>query len=159
MPLILRALLFVLVVSGTVGVLVPWWIASSDMPEEWGAWRHAGLLLVVPGGLAYLLCVRDFVVLGRGTPNPLDPPRRFVAVGLYRHVRNPMYVAIGLLVAGEAVLWQSREVLLYVLLLWPCFHLFVTQYEEKHLLAVFGADYEDYLRRVPRWLPRLRPAA
>ena len=158
MPLLLRALLFTLVAPTTVGVLGPWWVASHGMPEDWGPWRHAGWLLVVPGALGYLSCVRDFVVRGQGTPNPLDPPRRFVATGLYRHVRNPMYVAVGAVIAGEALLWQSREVLLYLLVLWPLFHLFVTQYEEKHLRAIFGAEYEAYLHQVPRWVPRLRAA-
>jgi protein-S-isoprenylcysteine O-methyltransferase Ste14 len=158
MPLVLRALLFTLVAPTTVGLLVPWWIASRAMPEDWGPWRHLGWPLMAAGVAGYLACVRDFVVQGRGTPNPLDPPRRFVATGLYRHVRNPMYVSIGLVVVGEALLWQTRELLLYLLLLWPLFHLFVTLYEERHLRAVFGAEYVDYLRQVPRWVPRLRPA-
>jgi protein-S-isoprenylcysteine O-methyltransferase Ste14 len=114
--------------------------------------------LLLRAFLFTLVAPRDFVVRGRGTPNPLDPPRRFVASGLYRHVRNPMYVSLGLAVAGEAALWQSRTVLLVPLLLWPLVHLFVTRYEEPHLRAAFGAEYEDYLRRVPRWLPRLAPA-
>jgi len=158
MPLLLRALLFTLIVPTTVGVLVPWWVASHGMPEDWGLLRYLGWPAIVAGAASYLVCVRDFVVRGRGTPNPLDPPRHFVASGLYRHVRNPMYVSIGLVILGEAALWQSRAVLLVLLFLWPLFHLFVTRYEEPHLRTVFGAEYEDYLRRVPRWVPRLRPA-
>ena len=158
MPVALRALLFTLVAPTTVGLLVPWLIAQHAMPADWGLWHHAGWLLVALGTLGYLLCVRDFVVRGQGTPNPLDPPRRFVATGLYRHVRNPMYVSIGTLIAGEALLWQARELLLYLLLLWPLFHLFVTQYEERHLRRVFGPEYEAYLQRVPRWVPLPRPA-
>jgi protein-S-isoprenylcysteine O-methyltransferase Ste14 len=158
MPLPLRALLFTLVAPTTLGVLLPWWVASHALPEDWGIWRHLGWPAVVAGTAGYLWCVRDFVVRGRGTPNPLDPPRRFVASGLYRHVRNPMYVSVGLVVAGEAALWQSRIVLLVLLVLWPLFHLFVTLYEEPHLRAVFGPEYVDYLHRVPRWVPRLRPA-
>jgi len=157
MPVALRALIFTLVAPVTVGGLAPWWLAQRAMPEDWGAWRHAGWPLLLAGAAAYLACVRDFVRRGGGTPNPLDPPLRFVATGLYRHVRNPMYVGVGLVIAGQACLHQSRAPLLYLLALWPLFHAFVTRYEEPHLRRLFGAAYEDYLRRVPRWLPRLRP--
>jgi len=158
MPLWLRALIFTLVAPTSIGVLLPWWIASRGPPEDWGPVRHLGWLLVLGGTAGYLACVRDFVVRGRGTPFPLDAPVRFVASGLYRHVRNPMYVSIGCVVVGEAALWQSRLLLIYVLALWPLFHLFVTLYEEPHLCVLFGETYVEYLRRVPRWVPRLRPA-
>ncbi|MBM3985694.1 MAG: isoprenylcysteine carboxylmethyltransferase family protein [Planctomycetes bacterium] len=159
MPLVLRAALFTLVAPVTVGGLLPWWLARGSMPEDWGPWRHAGWPLMAAGMAGYLWCARDFVVRGGGTPNPLDAPVRFVASGLYRHVRNPMYVAIGLVIAGQACLAESRAPLLYALALWPPFHGFVTLYEEPHLRRLFGAPYEEYLRRVPRWLPSLRARA
>ena len=157
MPVALRALLFTLVAPTTVGLLVPWLIAQHAMPADWGLWHHAGWLLVALGTLGYLLCVRDFVVRGQGTPNPLDPPRRFVATGLYRHVRNPMYVAVTATIAGQALLLGRWALLLYAALFWAVTATFVRAYEEPALAARYGAEYDAYRRAVPAWRPRLRP--
>ena len=157
MPVALRALLFTLVAPTTVGLLVPWWIAQHAMPAEWGAWRHTGWPLVAAGTLGYLLCVRDFVVRGQGTPNPLDPPRRFVATGLYRHVRNPMYMAVTAIIAGQALVLGRPALLLYAAAFVAVTSAFARWYEEPALRQQFGAEYEAYRRAVPGWRPRLRP--
>jgi len=91
-----------------------------------------------------------------GTPAPIDAPRVLVIKGLYRYVRNPMYVGVLCLIASQALFWRSYPILVYMIFIVACFHLFVIAYEEGHLKHVFGEQYEEYCKRVPRWLPRLR---
>ncbi len=117
-------------------------------------WRSAGLGLVVAGAAGFLVCVIDFARSGRGTPFPLDPPKDLVVSGLYRHVRNPMYIAVLCVVLGEAVVFRSGELAVYWVSVLAGFHLFVVLYEEPTLRKTFGAAYEEYARRVPRWIPR-----
>jgi protein-S-isoprenylcysteine O-methyltransferase Ste14 len=95
-----------------------------------------------------------FAVVGRGTPGPWDAPRRFVAVGPYRWVRNPIYVAALLVVLGEAWLFLSLPLLVYAGTMAISCHLFVIAYEERTLRRRFGEAYVEYLRTVPRWIPR-----
>jgi protein-S-isoprenylcysteine O-methyltransferase Ste14 len=119
-----------------------------------GDYRYFGLLPLLPGAWLALWCVIDFAVRGRGTPAPFDPPRKLVVKGPYRYVRNPMYIGMLLVLAGEAVLMSSMFVLLYTLLLWIASHLFVVFWEEPRLRRRFGERYEKYSEAVPRWLPR-----
>ncbi|MBW2641992.1 MAG: isoprenylcysteine carboxylmethyltransferase family protein, partial [Deltaproteobacteria bacterium] len=107
------------------------------------------------GACVSLWCVKDFVVRGRGTPAPFDPPTRLVLLGPYRYVRNPMYVGLFLVLIGETMLYASLFVLLYSLFLVAAAHIFVVFYEEPTLRRKFGESYEKYLRSVPRWLPRI----
>ena len=99
-----------------------------------------------------------FVRQGRGTPAPVAPPERLIANGLYRYVRNPMYIGVLAMIFGQALFLGSRGILLYGLGMALAFHLFVVLYEEPTLRWQFGAEYETYCQRVPRWLPRW-PAA
>lgn len=115
------------------------------------------MLLVLLGGTLYFWCLWGFAVLGRGTPAPIDPPKRLVVRGPYRHVRNPMYLCLLAVILGWSVLFKSLPLLLYALAVGAAFHLFTVLYEEPHLRKVFGAEYEDYLARVPRWLPHVAP--
>ena len=91
---------------------------------------------------------------GQGTPAPFDPPRKFVRRGLYKWVRNPMYLAVFALVAGEAVFLGSWHIAVYLVCLLCALPVFVQLHEEEALRRNFGAMYEDYRREVPRWLPR-----
>jgi len=167
LPVPLRALLFTVVVPGTIAGLLPWALQSRGSASlTWmapltrlGAARHVGWLPLVAGAIGYLLCVRDFVVRGRGTPSPLDPPVHFVATGLYRRVRNPMYVSIGLVLLGETLLWQAPVLLLYLAALGVTVHAFVVLYEEPHLGRTFGDEYARYVASVPRWIARSRPVS
>ncbi len=120
-----------------------------------GAVRYAGLIPFTLGACLSLWCVKDFVVRGRGTPAPFDPPTRLVMQGPYRYVRNPMYVGLFLVLVGEAMLYASFFVLLYALFLVAAAHIFVVFYEEPTLRRRFGESYKQYLRSVPRWLPRM----
>lgn len=150
-----KALLFTLVAPATMVLWVPLWLLGWSYPRPALAWQWLGLLPVALGAAVYLECVWDFAARGRGTPAPLDPPKTLVVQGLYRRVRNPMYLGVGLMLLGEALLFGSWRLLLYALLVLSAFHLFVIFYEEPNLRRRFGAAYADYCRRVPRWVPRL----
>ncbi len=121
------------------------------------AGKIPGVLLMIPGGILALACVGNFIVRGKGTPAPFDPPRVFVATGPYRYVRNPMYVGGLAFLAGLALFEGSVSILLFSLLLLVVAHLLVVLYEEPDLERRFGESYLAYKRTVPRWLPR-RPS-
>lgn len=152
----LRAALFFLAVPGTVLGLVPAALVSYGPRTRVDAWplRFLGLAAAAAGVGVILWCSVEFVRRGRGTAAPYDPPRELVAAGLYRWVRNPMYVAAVLAVVGEA-LWTGAPVLLaYAAALAIAYDLFVRLYEEPRLRKAFGPAYERYCAAVPRWLPR-----
>jgi protein-S-isoprenylcysteine O-methyltransferase Ste14 len=112
---------------------------------------------LIAAGLAVLLdSFARFALRGLGTPAPVAPPTRLVVTGLYRHVRNPMYVAILAMVGGQALLLGDPRLLAWGAILWAAFHLFVVGYEEPALRRTFGAEYEAFRASVPRWIPRLR---
>lgn len=122
-------------------------------PESIGAAQVAGLIVGASGAVLALWCILTFVVIGRGTPAPFDPPRRLVEVGPYRLVRNPMYVGAGFALAGAALFYQSWALLGYCVVFALITHLFVVIYEEPILRATFGESYIRYCERVQRWLP------
>ena len=132
MPL-LKTLLFTIVVPGTVTVLVPLWILRGEGHLQGGWTGVAGVLLLVCGAVVYLRCAWDFAVRGRGTPAPVDPPRTLVVTGLYRYVRNPMYLGVLCVLVGEAALFRSSVLLGYAGAFFLACHLFVTTYEEPAL--------------------------
>lgn|SRR5574341_986962 len=153
MSLLIRNVLFTVVVPGSGAVWIPWWILTRGgaMPTP-AAWYAASLIVI--GAALYLSCIWLFASVGRGTPGPWDAPRRFVAVGPYRWVRNPIYIAALLVVLGEAWLFLSLSLLTYGVVMAISFHLFVIGYEEPTLRRNFGETYVEYLRTVPRWIPR-----
>lgn len=154
--LLLKNVLFAIAVPGTVAALVPYLILSRNgtVPIPGSGLRPAlGLLLIVVGACVEARCIFDFGAVGRGTPVPFDPPKRLVVRGLYRYVRNPMYLSVLLILFGEAVLFASRALLSYAVSMAVVFHLFVRLYEERALRVKFGADYERYCHSVRRWLP------
>ena len=153
-----KTLVFTVLVPATVAIYVPRRILLSRSQEDVlriGPLRYVGAVLLAAGAAVYLWCAWDFATAGGGTPAPIDPPRSLVVRGLYRHVRNPMYIGILLLLAGEAMLFQSRSLLGYAGIVFLFFFLFVVAYEEPALARKFGQDYERYCDRVPRWIPRL----
>ena len=148
----LRAVLAFLVLPGVAAFLLPAVMGRLD------PWRLGPSLLAAPvfvagvAGLAW--CVRDFYFIGKGTLAPWRPPTRLVVAGLYRWVRNPMYLAVLMLSAGWALVYGSPIVAAYSLVLAAVFHLRVVWYEEPRLRRQFGATYGDYCEQVPRWLCR-----
>src|SRR6266498_2733724 len=130
MKLLLKNLLFTLVVPGTIGVYVPLFLARGRSAATGLTFLFA-LALLALGGVIYAWCVWDFAVFGRGTPAPLDAPKKLVVRGLYRYTRNPMYVGVLLVILGWAVLFRAAALVLYTLGVGTCFHLFIVLYEER----------------------------
>jgi protein-S-isoprenylcysteine O-methyltransferase Ste14 len=151
----LRALIAFLALPGVVAGLVPALLAYLDAGRIGGS--AFGFVLLGIGFLLLLWCVRDFFVAGRGTLAPWDPPKHLVVVGLYRFVRNPMYIAVVTIVIGWSVASGSRLQIWYGVLLAFGFHLRVIYHEEPWLSRQFGDEWADYATSVARWLPRLRP--
>jgi protein-S-isoprenylcysteine O-methyltransferase Ste14 len=122
-------------------------------PASIGAAQVVGMVVGAGGAALALWCIVTFMVIGRGTPAPFDPPRRLVVVGPYRLVRNPMYIGAGLALGGAALFYASWALLGYSAAFALVMHLFVVVYEEPTLRATFGADYMRYCERVRRWWP------
>lgn len=154
MWLFLKNLCFTLLVPGTVAGYLPWWLVR-EREFVLSGWTAAAAVNMVLGVSIYLWCLWDFASYGRGTPAPIDAPKKLVVRGLYRYVRNPMYVGVLSIILGWAMLFQAADVLLYGACVALVVHLFVLLYEEPHLARVFGQQYEEYRVRVGRWLPRL----
>ncbi len=155
MALLLKNLLFTVLVPGTVAVYVPLLITESRAAAS-GLTLAIALAVLGVGASIYGWCVWDFAAFGRATPAPIDAPKKLVVRGLYRYTRNPMYVGVLTVIMGWAALFRSANLVLYALVVGTCFHLFIVLYEERHLLAEFGSQYEAYRSQVPRWLPRPR---
>jgi protein-S-isoprenylcysteine O-methyltransferase Ste14 len=150
--------LFLVIAPGTAAGLVPWLICRWRIGPPFlglGALRVLGGALIVAGAAAVLDSFARFALEGLGTPAPPFPPQKLVVGGLYRFVRNPMYVAAVSLILGQALLFASPPLLAYAAAAWLATHLFVRLYEEPKLTRTFGADYLAYCNAVPRWTPRL----
>ena len=157
---ILGSALFFVIAPMTLAGLVPWMVTHWEFQAPfWGVelMRVAGIALIVLGLPGLIDSFARFAVQGLGTPAPIAPTENLVVSGLYRHVRNPIYVAVVAIVLGQAALFGDARLLWYGALLWLGFHIFVVAYEEPTLRETFGAQYEDYRGNVPRWIPRLTP--
>jgi len=150
-----RAILAFVALPGIFAVVVPPCLAYGD-PWSRVPWMPGAGVMAV-GALVLLWCVRDFYVSGEGTLAPWDPPKHLVVQGLYRFVRNPMYIGVLLLVLGWSLLFLSPLLCLYTACLAIGFHLRVVKYEEPRLKARFGQRWMRYRRGVPRWRPRIVP--
>lgn len=146
-PLFWRALAAFLILPATVAFVVPWLLRPGNAPVH-----PVGLLPIVLGAVLLLWCVRDFYVIGRGSLAPWAPPERLVIAGLYRYSRNPMYVAVLLILTGWAIAFQSAMLGIYAGLMAVGFHLRVVLAEEPWLARTHGDAWTVYRSRVPRWL-------
>lgn len=156
----LKTALFTVLVPGTVAGVIPRWLARRDqlhLPIDPILGRTVGGVPVIVGSLVYLHTTGRFAGEGRGTPSPADEPEELVTGGIYARVRNPMYLGVLLIITGQALWYRSVSVLWWALGCWLGFHNRVLEYEEPHLAAKHGEEYEQYRDRVPRWLPRVRP--
>jgi protein-S-isoprenylcysteine O-methyltransferase Ste14 len=153
------SLVFLLVAPGVTAGLVPWLLTDWAVNDEiaWPPLQVLGALLVIAGVAVLLQAFARFVIEGIGTPAPVAPPQRLVVGGLYRHVRNPMYVAVASTIIGQALLLGQPGLLAYAALFMAAVAAFVHLYEEPTLSRQFGADYTAYRRAVPAWRPRLHP--
>lgn len=152
--------LFFALAPGVVAGVVPWWLTgwevSTPLPY-WAPLRIAGAVLLVAGLVLLVHAFAHFVVEGIGTPAPVAPTERLVVGGLYRYVRNPMYLAVVATIVGQALLLGQLVLLLYAAAFVVAVFAFVRWYEEPTLRRRFGADYEAYRAAVPGWWPRRRP--
>jgi protein-S-isoprenylcysteine O-methyltransferase Ste14 len=157
--LFLRSVFFMILQPGTVTVLIPYWLISSRGGPGFTSnqpLRYLGLPFIVIGTATLLWCIWEFFSSGRGTISPIDPPKHLVVRGLYRHVRNPMYVAIVTILLGEAIFFISWPLLIEAGIFFVLANMFVALYEEPILQRKFGASYERYKQTVGRWAPRYR---
>jgi protein-S-isoprenylcysteine O-methyltransferase Ste14 len=149
--------IFVLLAPGTTAGVVPWWITGWDRDDGGLLLDGSAVVLFLAGLVAVVACFVRFVSEGSGTPAPLEPTETLVIGGLYRHVRNPMYLAVGAMIAGQAAYFRSPGVALWLAVFALAVVTFVQTYEEPTLSAQFGESYAVYRRNVPGWWPRLRP--
>jgi protein-S-isoprenylcysteine O-methyltransferase Ste14 len=153
----IRSILFFLLVPVIlIGALPVWLVQTGTALFSFGVFRWLAIPFWLVGWVSLVWSFASFTIQGRGTPNPLDPPRELVVTGLYRFVRNPIYVG-GFIALLGYVLWSpSLPVLIMPLIFIVAAFLFVHFYEEPHLRRTFGKVYEDYCCSVPGWLPRLK---
>jgi protein-S-isoprenylcysteine O-methyltransferase Ste14 len=143
---------------GLVLIYFPYTITHFRVPPGQPAWRLIAAALLIAAGLAPLFeSIVRFIVVGRGTLVPTAPTKHLVVSGLYRYVRNPMYVGVLTVVAGEAVLFSNRSMSEYLAIVFAGFHLFVCLDEEPKLTRTYPNEYPRYRLHVRRWLPRLSP--
>ena len=150
---------FLVIAPGAAAGLVPWqltgWRTGAAYPAPV---RITGAVLTAAGAAALLAAFAQFAIQGRGTPAPPAPTEQLVVRGLYRYVRNPMYLAVLAVITGQALL-LSRPVLLgYAAAVAAAFIAFVYGYEQPSLARRYGTQYQAYRRAVPGWWPRCHPA-
>ena len=152
--------LFFAIAPGVVAGLVPWWLTGWRVRgplAHWAPVRVAGVIMLTAGAIVLAQAFVRFVAEGRGTPAPVAPTERLVTGGLYRNVRNPMYVAVVAAITGQALALGQPVLLGYAAAVWITVASFVRWYEEPALARQFGAQYEAYRRSVRAWWPRIRP--
>lgn len=157
---IVGSAIFFTIAPGTIAGVVPYWLTGWRVqPPFLGviAFRAVGAILAAAGLALLVNCFVRFALEGHGTPAPIAPTETLVVSGPYRHVRNPMYVAVVSIVAGQALILGSGGLAVYAGATWLVFHLFVLAYEEPALRRRYGASYDAYRVHVRRWWPRIRP--
>ena len=157
---VLGSALFFVIAPCLLAGLVPWWMTRWEFrPPFLGLelTRAIGVLLIIAGVPGLVDSFVRFALQGLGTPAPIAPPQKLVVTGLYRYVRNPIYVAVVAIILGQAILFGDWRLMTYGGLMWLAFHAFVLAYEEPVLAQQFGVQYEDFRANVPRWIPRLSP--
>lgn len=149
---------FLFLAPGVVAGVIPWLLTRWEVDNAlWIPLRLAGGVILASSVGVLLHAFARFVVEGTGTPAPVAPTERLVIGGLYRYVRNPMYLAVVGAVLGQALVLGQMTLILYAGVLWVVFFAFVRWYEEPTLHRQFGEDYDNYRQAVPGWIPRRRP--
>lgn len=157
---VLGSALFFVVAPLVLAGFIPWWTTHWEFrPAFFGfeLTRAIGLMLIIAGVPGVVDSFARFALQGLGTPAPIAPTQKLVVTGLYRYVRNPIYVGVAAVIFGQALLFGDQRLLWYAALLWLFFHVWVLVVEEPTLKETFGAQYEDFRANVPRWIPRLTP--
>lgn len=152
----LGSILFFILAPGMVAGFIPLALLRTGTRIQIGFLSYLAFPLWIVGTVILVWCFWDFLAKGKGTPAPIDPPRELVVTGLYRYVRNPMYVGVLLVIIGHFLWFGFWNLLIYAVLVFLAFNAFVIFYEEPNLRQRFGAAYEEYRKRVPRWIPRFK---
>ena len=156
LSLFLRNLLFTILQPGLVAGAVPFWILGDKGNEpfrhSFHLYHYVGALVFVIGLIIMVSCIISFAVKGKGTLSPADPTKQLVITGLYKFSRNPMYVGVTMILIGEAVFFQSFNLLIYSLFIYLAFNIFIMLHEEPRLRKVFGEEYKKYCQKVRRWI-------
>ena len=152
----LGSLLFLVIAPGTVAGYIPLVLLRNGPQIETGIFAYLAFPFWLIGSIILLWCFWDFTFQGHGTPAPIAPPTELVATGFYRYVRNPIYVSLLAILIGHFLWFGYWNLLIYAIIVFIGFNLVVAYYEEPTLKRKFGASYENYLKRVPRWIPKFR---
>jgi protein-S-isoprenylcysteine O-methyltransferase Ste14 len=152
------SLVFLVVAPGVAAGFVPWLLTGWDSTDPPVAFKLIGGVLIVAGASVLVAAFARFVIEGLGTPAPVAPPGQLVVGGMYRYVRNPMYVAVAATIVGQALMLGQWMLLVYAVLFVAVTATFVRLYEEPTLRARYGQEYEAYCRAVPGWWPRRKTA-
>jgi protein-S-isoprenylcysteine O-methyltransferase Ste14 len=156
-PAVAKTLVFTVFVPGTVAGYVPWRLRQDASAAVTGAEQWAAIAVIAIGIAIYLhTAFWGFALIGSGTPAPIAPTKILVVRGLHRFVRNPMYIGVSLVIGGQAWLFHSLHIAIYMVCMLLVVHLFVLFYEEPTLHKQFGETYDRYRASVPRWIPKLR---
>jgi protein-S-isoprenylcysteine O-methyltransferase Ste14 len=159
----IKGIIFTILIPGTVAGFAPHWLTMNRIPDvNLGYFRWVGIVLMIIGIIIYLLTAISFLLRGKGTPAIWftraigfiigEEPVKMVSSGLYKYSRNPMYIGVMTVVAGEGLFFQYSILLYYVLILFMMFHLVVVFIEEPHLENKFGKEYKEFKKRTRRWL-------
>jgi protein-S-isoprenylcysteine O-methyltransferase Ste14 len=157
---LLGSALFFVVAPLMLAGVIPWWVTQWEFRPAFfrvDPTRVLGAMLIVAGAPGIVDSFVRFALDGLGTPAPIAPPQKLVVTGLYRYVRNPIYIAVVAVIVGQALLFGDLRLLGYGGLLWLFFHAWVVMIEEPSLKQTFEAEYERFRSNVPRWIPRLTP--
>jgi protein-S-isoprenylcysteine O-methyltransferase Ste14 len=157
---ILGSALFFVVAPCLAAGVIPWWITRWELQPAFfdvDVARAIGVTLILAGVPGVLDSFARFALQGLGTPAPVAPPQHLVVTGLYRYVRNPMYVSVVAVICGQALQFGDWRLIVYGAVFWLACHVFVVVYEEPTLQRTFGPEYQAFRTNVPRWIPRLRP--
>src|SRR5467141_1207100 len=154
---VLRTLIFTIFVPGFWTVAMPYWLIPRDTrPSLYGVGALGGVLIAAGIALYFACAFCGFALRGKGTPLPMDPPKKLVVEGPYRVVRNPMYWSVACVMLGEAVAFRSVALAEMACAFFAFAALFVMVFEEPMLRRKFGEEYEAYCRQVPGWFPHFR---
>jgi protein-S-isoprenylcysteine O-methyltransferase Ste14 len=157
---ILGSALFLVAAPGVAAGLIPWWLTRWALRPPFLGFeltRAVGAMLILAGVLALVGSFARFALQGLGTPAPVAPTQHLVVTGLYRFVRNPMYLAVVAIIVGQALALGDWRLIVYGAVFWVVCHVFVVAYEEPTLRRTFGPEYEAFRSNVPRWVPRATP--
>ncbi len=157
---VLGSALFFVIAPLVLAGFIPWGVTQWEFrPAFFGVdlTRILGGILIIVGAPGIVDSFARFALQGLGTPAPIAPPQKLVVTGLYRYVRNPIYIALVAVILGQALLFGDWDLLWYGALLWLFFHVVVVMVEEPTLKETFGTEYESFRTHVPRWIPRLTP--